>query len=115
MVTHQMATCECQACVETRLREEMRVTEELLASANAVLALIPECPQHGQNCHPHQREWIEQQLQLREAAWALVGLVEAWMMGPLFKTAGIQWLEPPPALALMKSLLSIPPSDEVPR
>lgn len=45
---------------EERLRQveaELKITDELLASANETLGLLPECPLHGP-CHPFWRDWI---------------------------------------------------------
>jgi hypothetical protein len=40
------------------LREELRMTDALLAERQRVLEAIPPCPQHG-SCVPHALEWIE--------------------------------------------------------
>lgn len=42
-----------------QLTEEIRVSDQLLARHNKVLAAIPECPAHGGQCIPHALEWIE--------------------------------------------------------
>lgn len=40
-------------------REEIRVSDLLLAERQKLLDAIPECPDHGGNCIPHALEWIE--------------------------------------------------------
>lgn len=50
------------ASLTTRLqqtREELEVTDKLLAARNEALELIPECEAHGPQCVPHAKEWIE--------------------------------------------------------
>ncbi len=39
-------------------KEELRLTNELLATSDRVLNAVPECPVHGP-CVPHAVEWIE--------------------------------------------------------
>lgn len=41
------------------LKEELRVTDALLATRERVLTAIPPCPAHGNSCVPHAEEWIE--------------------------------------------------------
>jgi hypothetical protein len=43
-------------------REEILVSDKLLAERNRVLSTIPACDAHGDQCVPHAIEWIEQQL-----------------------------------------------------
>lgn len=50
------------ASLTTRLqqtREELEVTDKLLAARNEALGIIPECEAHGPQCVPHAKEWIE--------------------------------------------------------
>lgn len=42
-----------------RLREELDITDKLLAARERVLDAIPPCPVHGSQCIPHALEWIE--------------------------------------------------------
>ena len=42
-----------------QLREELEVTDRILAEREKVLNAIPECPVHGSGCVPHAIEWIE--------------------------------------------------------
>lgn len=42
----------------TALQEEIRVGDKLLEQRNRVLAEIPECPPHGDQCVPHAIEWV---------------------------------------------------------
>ena len=42
-----------------RLREELEVTDRILAERERVLSAIPECHVHGSGCVPHAIEWIE--------------------------------------------------------
>lgn len=44
------------------LEKFVLVLSSVYDSRDTVLNLIPPCPAHGQNCHPHQQQWIEQQL-----------------------------------------------------
>ena len=46
------------SCVQ-QLREELDVTDKLLADRERVLRAIPGCPEHGEGCVPHALEWIE--------------------------------------------------------
>ena len=41
------------------LREELEVTDMILAEREKVLNAIPECPVHGSGCVPHALEWID--------------------------------------------------------
>jgi hypothetical protein len=41
------------------LKEELRITDDLLTARMRVMDAIPECPEHGGNCVPHALEWIE--------------------------------------------------------
>ena len=43
-----------------QLREELDITDKLLAERERVLRSIPECPAHGPGCVPHALDWIEQ-------------------------------------------------------
>jgi hypothetical protein len=40
-----------------RLREELRVTDQLLSERQKLLDAIPPCPEHG-GCLPHALDWI---------------------------------------------------------
>jgi len=40
------------------LQEELKTTDRLLAERNRVLAEIPPCPAHGEQCVPHCIEWV---------------------------------------------------------
>ncbi len=40
------------------LRKELEITDRLLAERNRVLAEIPPCPLHGEQCVPHCIEWV---------------------------------------------------------
>jgi len=46
------------SCSE-HLRQELDITDKLLAERERVLRAIPECPAHGPSCVPHALEWIE--------------------------------------------------------
>ena len=46
------------SCAE-KLREELDITDKLLAERELVLRAIPECPEHGAGCVPYALEWIE--------------------------------------------------------
>lgn len=39
-------------------RAELDITSKLLDARNEVMALIPGCPVHGEQCVPHAKEWI---------------------------------------------------------
>ena len=41
--------------------EEIAISDKLLADRNMVLAAIPGCGAHGDQCVPHALEWIERQ------------------------------------------------------
>jgi hypothetical protein len=43
------------------LKEELRITDDLLTARMRVMDAIPECPAHGGNCVPHALEWIEKE------------------------------------------------------
>jgi hypothetical protein len=45
-----------------KLKEELRVTEELLETRNKLLEAIPACPVHGSQCVPHAMEWVKEQM-----------------------------------------------------
>jgi hypothetical protein len=45
------------SCVDA-LREELDVTNKLLAERERALKAIPECPEHGPCCVPYALEWI---------------------------------------------------------
>jgi len=45
------------SCV-ARLKEELDITDKLLADRDRVLRAIPECPVHGSGCVPWALEWI---------------------------------------------------------
>lgn len=64
------------SCTE-KLREELDITDKLLAERERVLRAIPECPVHGAGCVPHALEWIERAKAAEEArkcAGAIRGL-----------------------------------------
>ena len=54
-----------------QLREELRVTDQLLAERDRLLKAIPECPSHGDGCVPSAIEWVERQkiLERDSLAW----------------------------------------------
>ena len=41
------------------MREEIAIDNKLIEARNRVLAAIPGCPDHGDQCIPHALEWIE--------------------------------------------------------
>lgn len=60
-----------EAYVERQLaevREELEITDKLLADRDRLLAVIPACPQHGAQCVPHAIQWVQAALQALGAA-----------------------------------------------
>lgn len=49
-----------------QLREELDVTDKLLATRDALLRSIPECEHHGAQCVPHAMAWVRNSIRLRE-------------------------------------------------
>ena len=49
-----------------QLREELDVTDKLLAARDALLRSIPACAAHGDQCVPHAMEWVRDSIRLRE-------------------------------------------------
>lgn len=47
--------------------EEIRVDNLLLAERDRLLATIPECPVHGNQCVPHAIAWVKERLTESEA------------------------------------------------
>jgi hypothetical protein len=41
------------------VREELVLTDKLLAERNRLLQAIPACPAHGSECVPHAIEWVQ--------------------------------------------------------
>ena len=50
----------CEKC--EKLKEELRVTEEILTERNRLLEAIPECSVHGKQCVPHAIQWVQAQV-----------------------------------------------------
>lgn len=44
------------------LQKELDTTDELLQARDEVIALIPECEAHGNNCLPNARRWIQEKI-----------------------------------------------------
>ena len=57
-----------------QLREELDVTDKLLATRDALLRTIPACEAHGDQCVPHAEAWVRNSIQVREALAELVAL-----------------------------------------
>ena len=55
-----------------QLREEMDVTDKLLATRDALLRSIPECEHHGDQCVPHAEAWVRNSIRIREGAAAVI-------------------------------------------
>lgn len=58
------------AAAVAAMREELTVTDKLLADRQRVIDAIPECPDHGTNCVPHALEWVRRAITGTEAAVA---------------------------------------------
>ena len=41
------------------IREELRVTDQLLTERDRLLKSVPECKAHGDQCVPHAIEWVQ--------------------------------------------------------
>lgn len=52
------------SCIQ-RLREELDVTDNLLAERTRLLQIIPACDAHGDQCVPHAMEWVRDSILLR--------------------------------------------------
>lgn len=50
-----------------QLREELRVTDQLLAERNRLLKVVPACLTHGEECVSSAIEWVERQRSVRAA------------------------------------------------
>lgn len=61
------------------LREELAVTDKLLNDRSEIIKLIPPCPQHGDDCLPNAREWIEMNKRARMFA-------DGIQLAPLWRT-----------------------------
>jgi len=57
-----------------QLREELDVTDKLLATRDALLRTVPECEHHGDQCVPHAMAWVRNSIRVREALAELVAL-----------------------------------------
>jgi len=51
------------------VKEELDLASKLLEQRMEVLNLIPECPEHGKNCMPHQQEWITKKVEGSDKYW----------------------------------------------
>ena len=66
----------------TDLRNELRVTNELLNSRMKVMAAIPECELHGSNCVRHAIEWIndaKKVMLIRKDCGLMESILDRWM------------------------------------
>ena len=45
--------------------EEIHISDKLLEQRNKVLAAIPACPDHGDQCIPHAIEWVQESIAIR--------------------------------------------------
>lgn len=63
------------------LEEEVRIGDTLLAERNRLLATIPGCDVHGQDCVPHAIEWVQGMLKAKEAPLNLNTQFEATLTG----------------------------------
>lgn len=55
-----------------QLREELDVTDKLLATRDALLRSIPECEHHGDQCVPHATAWVQNSIRIRACAAAVL-------------------------------------------
>lgn len=72
-------------------REEIEVTDKLLEARNRVISLIPACEAHGDQCLPHAKEWIEQQLAPDQQAKDAARPIDTAPEGELVV---VLWLDP---------------------
>lgn len=60
----------------TELQAELAITNKLLDTRNELLALIPACEAHGDQCVPHAKEWVTNIKSWKESVLAEVGEFE---------------------------------------
>lgn len=77
------ALLEQQHAALESLREELRITDQLLEQRNKLLAAIPACEAHGDQCIPHAIEWVQRQVEPLRAARVPDGLAA---IGELIRT-----------------------------